>query len=64
MEKLEKMIIDVNEKFDTHVNMFKAGGRIMVFPEKGHIVESKKMVDIREYIFARAEELEEEDDNI
>lgn len=63
MEKLEKMINYVNKKFDVNVSMCKAGGRIMVIPEKGHTVDSKKMADIREYVSVHSEELEE-DDNI
>lgn len=59
MEKLEKMVNDVNRKFSVHVNILKAGGRLVVISEKGCTVDSKKMTDIREYLLMHAGELEE-----
>lgn len=60
MEKIEKMVIDINRKFDVHINMFKAGGRMVVIPDKGHIIDSKKMSEIREYLSTHSDELEED----
>ena len=60
-EKLDKMISDINIKFDVNIKMFKSGGRWSVMPEKG-IIEGKKMEKIREYILMHSQELEEDDD--
>lgn len=60
-EKLEKLINDINKKFDVNIKMFKSGGRWSVMPEKG-IIEGKKMEKIREYILIHSQELEEDDD--
>ncbi len=58
MKKLEKLI---NRKFNVHVNIFKAGGRIIVLPEKGYMISSKKMTEIRECILLYSNELEDND---
>jgi len=60
-EKLEKIINDINEKFDVNIKMFKSGGRWSIMSEKG-IIEGKKMEKIREYILIYSQELEEDDD--
>lgn len=59
--KLEKIIEDINKKYDANIKMFKSGGRWSVMPEKGTI-EGKKMEKIREYILLHSQELEEDDD--
>lgn len=61
MTKVEKMKNDINKKFDVRINMTKAGGNWCITPEKGHIVEGKKMKEIREYILMHPEEFEEDE---
>ncbi len=60
-KKLEKIIDDINKKFDVNIKIFKAGGRWSVTSEKGNI-ESKKMEKIREFILMHSQDLEEDDD--
>ncbi len=63
MDKVEKMINIINEKFGIYINMSRAGGRFVVTPEKGHTIDSKKMAEVREYVSMHSEELEEDDDS-
>ncbi len=62
-EKLEKFINDINNNFGIRIKMLKAGGRWSITLESGQTIESKKMKDIKEYVFIHSEELEEEDDD-
>lgn len=62
MTKVEEMTRHITEKFGTHVNIFKSGGRWSAMLENEHDMDNIKMKEIREYVSAHSEELEEDDD--